>query len=96
MSGSIAKSACKGVPNVLRMVQNSSQGIRLLSDQKKPLPEKPSDSSFKSMYPYIKKLGLGQLPGDIIFKTGNSTFFIPIVTCIIISIVLTVIFNLFK
>ena len=48
------------------------------------------------LYPYIKKLGLGQLPGDIIFKTGNSTFFIPIVTCIIISIVLTVIFNLFK
>ena len=48
------------------------------------------------LYPYIKKLGLGQLPGDIIFKTGNSTFFMPIVTCIIISIVLSVIFNLFK
>ena len=48
------------------------------------------------LYPYIKKLGLGQLPGDIIFKSGNSTFFFPIVTCIIISIVLTIIFNLFK
>ena len=48
------------------------------------------------LYPYIKKLGLGQLPGDIIFKSGNSTFFFPIVTCIIISIVLYVIFNLFK
>ena len=47
-------------------------------------------------YPYIKKLGLGQLPGDIMFKSGNSTFFFPIVTCIIISVVLTVIFNLFK
>jgi len=48
------------------------------------------------LYPYIKKLGLGQLPGDIIFKSGNSTFFFPIVTCIIISVVLTIIFNLFK
>tara|TARA_Y100001970_G_C14064918_1_gene766149 strand:- start:495 stop:692 length:198 start_codon:yes stop_codon:yes gene_type:complete len=48
------------------------------------------------LYPYIKKLGFGQLPGDIIFKTGSSTFFFPIVTCIIISIILTVIFNLFK
>ena len=26
------------------------------------------------LYPYIKKLGLGQLPGDVIFKTGSSTF----------------------
>ena len=48
------------------------------------------------LYPYIKKLGLGQLPGDLMFKSGNSTFFFPIVTCIIISVVLTKIFNLFK
>ena len=48
------------------------------------------------LYPYLKKIGLGQLPGDIIYKSDNSTFFFPIVTCIIISIVLTVIFNLFK
>ena len=42
------------------------------------------------LYPYIKKLGLGQLPGDLMFKSGNSTFFFPIVTCIIISVVLTI------
>ena len=48
------------------------------------------------LYPYIKKLGLGQLPGDILFKTDNSTFFFPVMTCLIISIVLTIIFNLFK
>ena len=48
------------------------------------------------MYPYLKKIGLGQLPGDIIYKSDNSTFFFPIVTCIIISVVLTIIFNLFK
>lgn len=48
------------------------------------------------LYPYIKKMGLGQLPGDVIFKSGNSTFLFPVVTCIIISVVLTIIFNLFK
>ena len=48
------------------------------------------------LYPYIKKLGLGQLPGDIMFKSGNSTLFFPIVTCVIISVILTIIFNLFK
>ena len=48
------------------------------------------------LYPYIKKLGLGQLPGDILFKIGYSTFFFPVMTCLIISIILTIIFNLFK
>ena len=48
------------------------------------------------LYSYLKKIGLGQLPGDIIYKSDNSTFFFPIVTCIVISVVLTVIFNLFK
>ena len=48
------------------------------------------------LYPYIKKLGLGQLPGDISFKTGNYIFFFPVITCLKISIILTIIFNLFK
>jgi uncharacterized protein HemY len=36
----------------------------------------------------------GKLPGDIVIRRGNSTFFFPIVTCIIVSIVLTVLVNL--
>ena len=48
------------------------------------------------LYPYVKKIGLGQLPGDVILKSGNTTFLFPVVTCIIISVVLTIIFNLFK
>lgn len=39
-------------------------------------------------------LSLGKLPGDIIFKKGNTTFYFPIVTSIIISIVLSVVFYL--
>lgn len=38
-------------------------------------------------------LHLGKLPGDILIKKGNATFYFPIVTCIIISIVLSVIFH---
>ena len=48
------------------------------------------------LYPYIKKLGLGQLPGDIIFKSGNSTFFFPIVTCIVVSVVMSLILIFLK
>ncbi|MYL53384.1 DUF2905 family protein [Pontibacillus yanchengensis] len=34
----------------------------------------------------------GKLPGDIAFKKGNVTFYFPIVTSIIVSIVLSLIF----
>lgn len=37
------------------------------------------------------KLGLGKLPGDIIIKRENFTFYFPIVTCIAASVILTVI-----
>jgi hypothetical protein len=35
---------------------------------------------------------IGKLPGDIVFKKGNMTFYFPIVTSIVVSIVLSVIF----
>ena len=38
---------------------------------------------------------LGRLPGDIVFRRDGFTFFIPIVTMIIVSLVLTVLLNLF-
>jgi Protein of unknown function (DUF2905) len=36
----------------------------------------------------------GKLPGDIVIRRGSSTFFFPIVTCIIVSVVLTILINL--
>ena len=39
-------------------------------------------------------LPLGRLPGDIRFSSGNFTFYAPLVTGLLISIVLTVILNL--
>jgi uncharacterized protein HemY len=39
---------------------------------------------------------LGRLPGDIYLKRDNFTLYFPLATCIIISIILTVIFSLFR
>jgi len=36
---------------------------------------------------------LGKLPGDILVQKGNFQFFFPIVTCLIISISLTIVLN---
>ncbi|AOC55978.1 MULTISPECIES: DUF2905 domain-containing protein [Bacillus] len=38
---------------------------------------------------------VGKLPGDIFVKKGNVTFFFPVITCIAISIVLTILLNIF-
>ena len=39
---------------------------------------------------------LGRLPGDLSFKRGNFSFYFPLGTCILISIVLTLIMYLFR
>jgi len=38
---------------------------------------------------------LGRLPGDILIRRGNTTFYFPVVTCIILSVVITVLARLF-
>ncbi len=50
-------------------------------------------SAIGVLYPYLKNLGLGQLPGDIVLRGDNSTFYFPIVSCIVVSLVVSVIFN---
>lgn len=40
--------------------------------------------------------GLGKLPGDIFVRKGSATFYFPIVTCLIISAVLTLLMWLFR
>ena len=39
--------------------------------------------------------GLGKLPGDIFIRGEHGSFYFPIVTCLIISVVLSIILNLF-
>ena len=44
-----------------------------------------------------KFISLGNLPGDIIIKGENGGgFYFPVVSCIVISIVLSIIMNLFN
>jgi len=44
------------------------------------------------LWPYLAKLGLGKLPGDIVIRRDNFNFYFPITTCILISVVLTGLF----
>lgn len=39
---------------------------------------------------------LGKLPGDISIKKDNFSFYFPITTSIIISVILTILFSIFK
>jgi hypothetical protein len=39
---------------------------------------------------------LGKLPGDILYKGEKVTFYFPIVTCIIVSILVTLLLTLFR
>jgi Protein of unknown function (DUF2905) len=40
--------------------------------------------------------GLGRLPGDIVYRKGNVTFYFPLVTSILLSLLLTAIVSLFR
>ena len=48
------------------------------------------------LWPWLSKLGLGRLPGDIVIRGANSTFYFPIVTCLILSIAASLIFWLLR
>ncbi|WP_330981668.1 DUF2905 domain-containing protein [Pontibacillus halophilus] len=39
---------------------------------------------------------LGKLPGDLTFKKGNVTFYFPIMTSIVVSVILSLLFYLFN
>ncbi len=39
---------------------------------------------------------IGRLPGDIHYSRGNFNFYFPVVTCILLSIILTLILRLFR
>lgn len=40
-------------------------------------------------WPWLSKLPLGRLPGDIAFRRGDFSFYFPITTSIVVSLVLT-------
>lgn len=44
----------------------------------------------------VGKSWLGRLPGDIHYSRGNFSFHFPIVTCLLVSVVLAVLFSIFR
>jgi hypothetical protein len=43
------------------------------------------------LWPWLAKLGLGRLPGDIVIERDNVRMYLPITTSILISLVLSLI-----
>ena len=41
------------------------------------------------LWPWLSRLGLGRLPGDLVVQRGGFSFYFPIVTCLIVSVVLS-------
>jgi hypothetical protein len=43
------------------------------------------------LWPWLSKIGLGRLPGDIVIERENARIYIPIATGILVSVVLSVV-----
>lgn len=48
------------------------------------------------LWPWLAKLGLGRLPGDIRIQTGNGVLYFPLATCVLVSVVLSLVFWLLR
>jgi hypothetical protein len=44
------------------------------------------------LWPLLQKFGFGRLPGDVVIERGNFRLYLPLGTCILISIVLSLVF----
>jgi hypothetical protein len=43
------------------------------------------------LWPYIGRLGLGRLPGDIVIERPGFSFYFPLMTSLILSVVVSVV-----
>jgi Protein of unknown function (DUF2905) len=48
------------------------------------------------LWPVLSRLPLGRLPGDIVIQRPNFTFYAPIATCVVVSVILSLIFWLVR
>ena len=44
------------------------------------------------LWPYLSQIGLGRLPGDIVIERENMTFYFPLMTCLLLSMLLSLVF----
>lgn len=47
------------------------------------------------LWPVIQKTGLGRLPGDIVIKRENFSFYFPVTSMIVVSVVVSALVSLF-
>jgi len=43
------------------------------------------------LWPYLSRIGLGQLPGDIVIKRDNVSFYFPLMTSLLLSLLFSLI-----
>jgi hypothetical protein len=48
------------------------------------------------VWPFLAKLGLGQLPGDIRIERKHFTFYFPVTTSLLVSLLITLILWIFR
>ena len=48
------------------------------------------------LWPWLGRLGFGRLPGDIVIERDGFRLFFPITTCIIISVIISVVLWLLR
>lgn len=48
------------------------------------------------LWPWLSQLGLGRLPGDIVIERENFRLYVPITTCVVVSVVISLIWYLFR
>jgi hypothetical protein len=44
------------------------------------------------LWPYLSRIGLGRLPGDIVIERENVTFYFPLMTCLLVSVLFSLVF----
>jgi hypothetical protein len=44
------------------------------------------------LWPYLSQIGLGRLPGDIVIERENMTFYFPLMTCLLLSVLFSLVF----
>jgi Protein of unknown function (DUF2905) len=44
------------------------------------------------LWPYLSQIGLGRLPGDIVVERKNVTLYFPLMTCLLMSVLISLVF----
>ncbi|MDH4274643.1 MAG: DUF2905 domain-containing protein [Gammaproteobacteria bacterium] len=47
-------------------------------------------------WPWLQRIGLGRLPGDIVIERGSFRFYLPLMTSILLSLLLSFLIWLFR